>query len=337
MQEQQAPAPENPNAPLPEESPSGEDAPLDEALKPTEISSFSDFTTYLFDRFESYVTGAIALAPKLIIAAIILALTWLVARGVRFVAGWITHRTHARQSLTDLAKTLSGLLVWFFGGFSALAVIFPSINPSSLLAGLGVGGIVIGIAFQDIFKNFMAGVLILARKTMSIGDYISSGDVEGRIERITLRDTYLRRVDRELVLVPNAYLFENPVRVWTDPDHRRYDVVVGVGYGENVAEARQVIEKAVSTLEFGSANKPQVFAAEFADSSINFNVRWWAEPEPLDMHRSRDQVVQAIKEALDGAGIEIPFPYRTLTFAEGLRIDGGPKDEEKQQDAEAAE
>jgi small-conductance mechanosensitive channel len=295
-------------------------APDPEALKATEISSFSDFTTYLLERFESYLTGALALAPKLIIAVLVLLLTWLVARAVRFVAGWITHRAHARESLTDLAKTLGGVLVWLFGIFAALAVIFPSINPSSLLAGLGVGGIVIGIAFQDIFKNFMAGVLILARKTMSIGDYISSNEVEGRIERITLRDTYLRRVDNELVLVPNAYLFENPVRVWTDASHRRYDIVVGVAYGEDVSEARGVIEKAVSGLGFGSSRKPQVFAAEFADSSINFNVRWWAEPEPLDMHRSRDQVVQAIKEALDGAEIEIPFPYRTLTFAEGLRI-----------------
>jgi small-conductance mechanosensitive channel len=327
---QPAPADVQPNG--------GPESPSDaEAVQAAEITSFSDFTTFLLERFQSYVDGLLALTPKLIIAAIILALTWLIAKGVRFVAGWITHRAHARESLTDLAKTLSGVLVWFFGGFSALAVIFPSINPSSLLAGLGVGGIVIGIAFQDIFKNFMAGVLILARKTMSIGDYISSGDVEGRIERITLRDTYLRRVDRELVLVPNAYLFENPVRVWTDPDHRRYDVVVGVGYGENVAEARGVIEKAVSALDFGSAKKPQVFAAEFADSSINFNVRWWADPEPLDMHQSRDQVVQAIKEALDGAGIEIPFPYRTLTFAEGLRIDAAKNEEEGDRTDQAAE
>jgi small-conductance mechanosensitive channel len=92
-------------------------------------------------------------------------------------------------------------------------------------------------------------------------------------------------------------------------------------------------------LDFGAGKGPQVFAAEFAESSINFNVRWWAAPEPLDMHESRDKVVTGIKEALDGAGIEIPFPYRTLTFkeqlpvkAEGIANDdaGKPKPEGKQ-------
>ncbi|GGY42618.1 mechanosensitive ion channel family protein [Parvularcula lutaonensis] len=311
MQDQQNANPENPGA-----------SPSADAIKPEEVTSISDLPEYLADRFADYWDSALALTPKLIVVAVILLITWMVARGVRLLVGWLSRRADTRPSLRDLFKTLSGVVVWLFGGFAALTVLFPSINAGSIVAGLGVGGIVIGIAFQDIFKNFMAGVLILARKTMAIGDYIQSESVEGRIEHITLRDTYLRRVDGELVLVPNAHLFENPVRVWTDPDYRRYDIVVGVGYDEDVAQCREVIQKAMDGLDFGSSKKPQVFAAEFGASSINFNVRWWAEPEPLDMHKSRDQVVQAIKEALDDAGIEIPFPYRTLTFKEPLPIRG---------------
>lgn len=301
--------PENPGA-----------TPVIDATKPADVESFGGFVSYLTGQFGSYWDSAIALTPKLIIVATILAITWVIARGVRLAVGWIAKRAGMRESLVDLAKTLSGLVVWFFGSFSALSVLFPSIDPGSIIAGLGVGGIIIGIAFQDIFKNFMAGVLILARRAMAIGDYIEAGDVQGRIERITLRDTYLRRTDGELVLVPNGHLFSNPVRVWTDPEHRRYDIVVGVGYGEDVAQSREVIENALETLDFGSGKSPQVFASEFGSSSINFNVRWWAAPEPLDMHESRDRVVQVIKEALDDAGVEIPFPYRTLTFAEPMAI-----------------
>ena len=83
-----------------------------------------------------------------------------------------------------------------------------------------------------------------------------------------------------------------------------------------------------------SSKKPQVFAAAFGASSIDFTVRWWGEPEPIDMHTSRDQVVSAIKRALDEAGIEIPFPYRTLTFKEPLRLAGR---EERDEAAQAAE
>lgn len=311
MQDQQNANPENPGV-----------SPSADAVKPQEVTSISDLPGYLMDRFADYWDGALALTPKLIVVAVILLITWAVAQGIRALVGWLASRADTRRSLKNLFKTLAGVGVWIFGGFAAVTVLFPSINAGSIVAGLGVGGIVIGIAFQDIFKNFMAGVLILARKTMAIGDYIQSDGVEGRIEHITLRDTYLRRVDGELVLVPNAHLFENPVRVWTDPDHRRYDIVVGVGYDEDVAQSREIIQNALDGLDFGSSKKPQVFAAEFGSSSINFNVRWWAEPEPLDMHQSRDKVVQAIKEALDAAGIEIPFPYRTLTFKEPLPIRG---------------
>ncbi|NNU15195.1 mechanosensitive ion channel family protein [Parvularcula sp. ZS-1/3] len=322
MQDQQNANPENPGA-----------SPTADAAKPSEVTSISDLPGYLTERFADYWDGALALTPKLVVVAVILLITWVIARTVRLIVGWLANRADTRQSLKDLFKTLSGVGVWLFGGFAALTVLFPSINAGSIVAGLGVGGIVIGIAFQDIFKNFMAGVLILARKTMAIGDYIQADGVEGRIEHITLRDTYLRRVDGELVLVPNAHLFENPVRVWTDPDYRRYDIVAGVGYDEDVAHAREVIQGALDKLDFGADKKPQVFAAEFGASSINFNVRWWARPEPLDMHESRDKVVQAIKEALDNAGIEIPFPYRTLTFKEPLPVrsegDGGGSETER--------
>jgi small-conductance mechanosensitive channel len=293
-----------------------------------DIESFGDLGNYIAERFVSYGEAALALAPRLIIVVVILLITWGIARLVRMAAGFATRRTGMRQSLTDLIKTLTGLLVRIVGIFMAMSVLFPSINPGSILTGLGVGGIIIGIAFQDIFKNFMAGVLILARRTMAIGDYIETTDVEGRIEHITLRDTYLRRVDGELVLVPNAHLFENPVRVWTDPTYRRYDIVVGVGYGEDAAAAREVIQEAMNGLDFGSGKAPQVFAASFGSSSIDYNVRWWAEPEPLDMHTSRNEVVLAVKKALDDAGIEIPFPYRTLTFAEPLRLDQDMKSPE---------
>ena len=132
-------------------------------------------------------------------------------------------------------------------------------------------------------------------------------------------------MDGELVIVPNNHLFANPVKVWTDPDYRRYEVVVGVAYDEDADQARAVIQDALDRLELSDAPKrPQVFARAFGASSIDFTVRWWGDPEPLGFHEGRDRVVTGIKRALDEAGIEIPFPYRTLTFKEPLKLEGAP-------------
>ena len=295
---------------------------VEPSVKPAEIDGFGDFGTFLMDKAEAYWVGFLRVSPLLIIAAIILALTWALARGVSAIAQAVARRSHARAAIVDLAGVVSKTIVWIIGVFTAMSVVFPSINPGALVSGAGLGAAVIGIAFKDTFENFLAGFLLLLRKAMRIGDYIDCEGVEGKIERTTLRDTYLRRVDGELVIVPNSFLFQNPVRVWTDPDYRRFDLVVGVGYGEDVGQARDVIERAARSLDFGSGKQAQVFASAFGASSVDFNVRWWAEPQPLDMHESRDRMVEAIKSALDEAGIEIPFPYRTLTFPETLKIEG---------------
>lgn len=98
-------------------------------------------------------------------------------------------------------------------------------------------------------------------------------------------------------------------------------MTVGVGYDVDLDAAAAVIEKAVRSVEGVDADKRiDVFATEFGDSSMNFTVRWWAGSRPIDMHRTRDGVVRMVKRALDEAGMEIPFPYRTLTFKEALPL-----------------
>jgi small-conductance mechanosensitive channel len=95
----------------------------------------------------------------------------------------------------------------------------------------------------------------------------------------------------------------------------------GIAYGEDVDRAREVIARALADLPSVDQEPPiQIFAQGFGSSSIDFEVTWWTGSKPLDIRRSRDEVVAAVKRALDEAGIEIPFPYRTLTFKEPLTV-----------------
>ena len=141
------------------------------------------------------------------------------------------------------------LAIWLFGVMLAAIIVFPDLTRSSLFAGLGIGPVAIGFAFQDIFENFLAGVLIMLREKMRIGDTIECEGIIGKVEHITLRETHIRALSGELTVVPNSILFKNPVEILTDQDRRHFDVVVGVAYDSNLDQAAEVIRKSVENVD----------------------------------------------------------------------------------------
>jgi small conductance mechanosensitive channel len=281
-----------------------------------------DLLGILIERVQDMVADFVRMVPQLAIALLVLLATWGAANLVRAVVNRITDRARVRPSLSALFATLSGVTIWLFGILIMLAVLLPGVTAGSLLAVVGFGSVAIGFAFKDIFENFLAGVLIMMRRKMRIGDHIKCEGEEGRIEQITLRETYLRQLDSQLSIVPNSFLFKNPVLIITDADLRRHEVIVGVSYDTDLDHAAQVIEKAVRGADLVVQGRPvEVFAREFAASSIDFTVRWWSGSKQVEMHRSRDKVVRAIKRALDEAGITIPFPQLTASFLEPLQVE----------------
>lgn len=257
--------------------------------------------------------------PKILIALIVLFITWITYRLVNRVLNSLFGRIKLRDSLSELFRKLSYILIWLVGIMVAAVIVFPDFTPSKLLTVIGLSSIAIGFAFKDIFENFLAGILILLREPFQLRDFIECEGLEGFVEDINIRDTHIRRVDGQRIVIPNAMLFKNPVKVGTDLDRRRVTVMCGVAYGEDIDEARAVVKEAVQGLEsVDSSREVQIFAQAFGASSIDFEVTWWTGSTPLEIRKSRDEVVGAVKMALDAAGIEIPFPYRTLTFKEPL-------------------
>ncbi|GAA3976668.1 mechanosensitive ion channel family protein [Allohahella marinimesophila] len=275
------------------------------------------------DQIEAFTTSLIATLPNILAALVFLLLVWLANRLIGSVYSRVLARTHMRSSLKAALESLVSVLVWTIGILIAATIAMPDLTPTKLLAGLGLGSIAVGLAFKDIFENFLAGILILLREPMRIGDYIEVEGITGEVKKITLRDTYLRQVDGDLILLPNSMLYKNAVSVHTDWERRRVTIIVGIAYGEDVAEGRRVMEAALKGLDTVDQQRPiEVFAQAFNSSSIDFEVTWWTGSKPVEIRRSKDKVVEAVKSALDEAGIEIPFPYRTLTFKEPLSLKG---------------
>lgn len=272
--------------------------------------------------------GFVALVPNMVIALVILGITWVVSRLARRIVDRVTGKASIRESLKQLIHTVVSIGVWVVGLVIAATVVLPGLTPASLVAGLGVGTIAIGFAFQDFFQNFLAGILIMVRKKMRIGDIIECEGIIGRVEHVSLRETHVRKLSNELTIVPNSTLFKNPVEILTDGAQRRHEIIVGVSYDTDLEQARDVIRAAMEGIDvIDQDRRIDIFAREFNASSIDFLVRWWAGSKPYDMHDSRDRVVRAIKAALDEAGIEIPFPYVTNIFKGPVPLHGQVKDD----------
>ena len=273
-------------------------------------------------KLEGYVEGFWKLLPNIILALVFLVLVWLVARLVSRYLPKALRKARVRRALIDVVRMVAVSAVWVLGILIAATIAFPTLTVGKLFAAAGVGGLAIAFAAKDTLENFFAGIMILIREPFEIGDFIECEDCEGKVEEITIRDTRIRTTEGMVIVAPNAMFFKNPVTVLTAGEKRRTTVICGVAYDEDVDQARDVIEKAVRAVDSVDDNMHdvQIFAQEFANSSINFEVTWWTGSEPVDIRRSRDKVVAAVKRALDDAGIEIPFPYRTMTFKEPLKL-----------------
>jgi small-conductance mechanosensitive channel len=263
----------------------------------------------------------IAHTPYIVVAIFVLLLTGFSSMLISKLIDNMTGRSKMRGSLKELTQRFTRIIIWLLGSLLAAMVVFPGLTPATALGGLGLASVAIGFAFKEIFENFFAGILLLWKYPFEKGDFIECENILGRVENISVRMTELRRPDGELVVVPNSFLFKNPVFVLTYEKSRRIQIMTGVAYSEDARAVLPIIKKAVESCELIVKQKDvEVFLNGFGGSSMDIEVTWWSDPTPLGERKSRSEVVGAIKQALDDAGIEIPFPYRTLTFNEPLPV-----------------
>ena len=191
-----------------------------------------------------------------------------------------------------------------------------------LIGALGVAGLAVSLAAQDTFSNFIAGVVLLADRPFRLGDWVRVGDKLGRVEGITLRTTRIRTPDNELIAIPNAKIAGGEIQNLSAGGPLRIHVPVGVAYRYDPDEVRPVLERALRAHPaLLSDPAPEVWVRELADSSVNYElVAWIPEHAIARLPKITAELTEAAKKALDEAGIEIPFPQRTLWFAEPLKI-----------------
>jgi len=261
--------------------------------------------------------------PDIVVAVIIVLLFYFLAKIVRMIAIRSLRRLKTRTTLIRLLSTTLYIIVILLGLFFALGVLELDTTVKSLLAGVGIIGLALGFAFQDLASNYISGIIIAVQKPFKRGDQLETNNHFGTVEEINLRTTKIITLDGLSVLVPNKDVIQNSLTNYTETDDRRVELDVGISYADDLEKVKKVTIDAVRKIKEINTEKPvDLFYKEFGDSSINFVVRFWIrDAKNRSFLDARDKAIVNIKSAYDREGITIPWPIRTIDFG----IKGGEK------------
>jgi small-conductance mechanosensitive channel len=229
----------------------------------------------LWDKIQGMINAFIVLLPNMVLALIVFAIFFFVARTIKKVVKRLTrNRRHARNLGMVLGRLAQGATI-LVGLFVALSIVIPTFKAGDLIQLLGISGVAIGFAFRDILQNFLAGILILLTEPFQIDDQIVFKNFEGTVENIETRATTIRTYDGRRIVIPNSELFTNSVTVNTAFDNRRLEYDVGIGYGDDIDLAKQLMLDAMHSVnEVLKDPAPDVLVMELAESTVNIRVRW---------------------------------------------------------------
>ena len=191
------------------------------------------------------------------------------------------------------------------------------VDVTSFAAIIAAGGFAIGMALQGTLANFAAGVMLLVFRPFKVNDYVVVSGIEGTVEEIDLFTTKLNTLDNRHVIVPNSQIFGSVIENNTRNELRRVDVNVGVDYSADIRHTCQVLTKAISVIPGGMTQpEPEAYLVDLGDSSVNWQLRVWCRP--ASYWDVRQRMTTAAKDALDAAGIGIPYPQMDLHVVSGV-------------------
>lgn len=253
-----------------------------------------------------------AFAVNLMIALIILAVT-LVASSW---AAAVTRRALSRMrvfrrdpTVLTFASQVVRVIVLVIGLVAVLRRL--GVETTSIIAMLGAASLALGLALQGTLSNVAAGVMLLILRPYRVGDLISVKGNVGKVQKLDLFTTQLIDANNVKIVVPNKLAFDDTILNLSGQKTRRMELKIGVGYDSNLNQVREVLIRAVSAIpEVQKEPPPWVGVTDLLDSSVQVTLQAWTLSG--DYWQARADVFQAVKEALDGEGIEIPFPHQVL-------------------------
>lgn len=301
---QEAPAQETP----PEETPIFREVDTPELSELTDPSTVVDLVR---DAFAELAGDVLARLPLILIALLVLVLLLVVVRLIMKGVNRGMRRGDVDFTVRRLVSNLLRMTLLLLVFLLALSV--AGVEIGAMLAALGLIGLGLALALQNILENIISGVLILIRKPYDRGEIVVVDGLEGFVDDVDLRVTTIRAYDGTVTLVPNADIYRNQITNLSRRGTRRTTIHVGIDYRNDQERARQLLlDTVVGLEEVLDDPEPLVFLTGLGDSSVNFEVRVWFDVTTNGVPDMQDRCYRACKAALDAEGFTIPWPIRTL-------------------------
>lgn len=266
------------------------------------------------DQIISQITNFVAPQTLLWTAVILVAgitVNKLVSRAIKKSV----ERKNADEHIYKTVSKLGSFVVYSIT-FIALMGVY-SVPLGSLATLVGLLGLGLSFALQDVIANFISGVMILVSRPFKIGDQIEAAGEEGTVQDIRIRATDIKTYDGRKVIVPNSKLYNDVIVNNTAYGSRRFEVIVGIGYDDDIKAGKEIAEQALKDAEHvEDSPEPQVLVSELGGSSVNLKLRGWTDTRKANVLKASSELTQLIKDRYDEEGIDIPYPIRTIYMEE---------------------
>jgi small-conductance mechanosensitive channel len=272
----------------------------------------------MLSAIQDLITDFIVNVPQFLAAIAIFVATLILSKvAQRWAERSVKKQIEDPETRRFLAKT-ARYAVLVLGILAALDQV-PGVDITSFLAGLGILGFTIGFALQDIARNFIAGLLLLIRQPFNVDDAVEIAGHAGTVMAINMRDTVIKTWDGVMEIIPNLDVYTNPIVNYSELPLRRRTVMVGLGYGENVDRAKEIILDTIRTTE-GVLEEPapEILTEELGDATLNLAARFWVNQQTDNLFGVHSDVVDAINAAAEREGIDLPYPIQVVKLEADL-------------------
>ncbi len=272
------------------------------------------------DKLNGWFENIIINLPNFIIAMLTFGLAFWLSKNIQRYLESIFKRLIKQDSIRSLISKAASVLVIAIGLILALAILNLDGTLKSLLAGAGVAGLAISLALQGTLSNTFSGVFIALKNELNIGDFIETNGYAGEVIAVDLRNTKIKEVDNNVVVIPNKLILEKPFKNYGLTKTIRTTITCGVSYDSDLYLVEQVAISCIKRHFPENKNSEiEFYYTDFGDSSINFRLRFWVEGKrKLKALEVKSLAIKALKDDFDENDISIPYPTTTLVGLQSL-------------------
>jgi small conductance mechanosensitive channel len=277
----------------------------------TARKEFTVPTDVLGQDWNTFLGAALAFLPRLISGLVLFLVSLGAASVLSKLVGIAVRNQDGPPEVEVLLRRLTKWAIVVLGSIAALQQV--DFDVTSFVAGVGVIGFALGFAFQDIAKNFIAGILLLLQQPFGIDEVIRIGDYTGTVADISLRATTIKTFDGLEVVIPNADVYTSTIVNLSTYPVRRRTFTIGLGYEEDIDRARTAFREALGSVPgVMSEPAPRVLCTNLADSWTELTAYYWFTAGEVDLLEMSSGAMQAIKEVAEREGINLPYPIQTV-------------------------